>query len=163
MEKYEGFVKEWLGSPKYTQKGKDGNALFDIAFPPEGPNAGDVKWKKLTRGIGQWDINLEHAIAGGDNCTGYVKTRVWVPDAMDGQLELGSDDSIKAWLNGRLVHANKTNRGVTPGQDKVKVKLKDGWNDLMLKVTDCSGGWGFCCRVRKADGSAIDGLKVEAK
>ncbi|MHC5057535.1 MAG: HEAT repeat domain-containing protein [Planctomycetota bacterium] len=163
MEKFEGFVKEWQASVQYTQKGKSGSALFDIAFAPENPNAKDVKWKKITRGIRQWDIDLEHAIKGGDNCAGYVKTRVWAPEAADARLEIGSDDAVKVWLNGKLVHANNTNRGVTPGQDKVNVKLRKGWNDLMLKVIDSSGGWGFCCRVRKADGSAFDGLKVEAE
>ncbi|MHC4250132.1 MAG: HEAT repeat domain-containing protein [Planctomycetota bacterium] len=163
MEKFEGFVKEWLASVKYTQKGKDGSALFGIAFPPEDPNAKNVKWKKITRGIHQYDINLEDAIEGGDNCAGYVKTRVWAPEAAGARLEIGSDDAVKAWLNGKLVHANNTNRGVTPGDDKVNVKLRKGWNDLMLKIIDSSGGWGFCCRVRKADGSAFDGLKVEAE
>ncbi len=33
----------------------------------------------------------------------------------------------------------------------------------MLKVIDNSGGWAFCCRVRNPDGTALDGLKVEAK
>ena len=52
---------------------------------------------------------------------------------------------------------------MSPRQDLVKAKLREGWNELLLKVVDNSGGWSFCCRVRKPDGSALEGLKVEAK
>jgi hypothetical protein len=41
------------------------------------------------------------------------------------------------------------------------VKLAKGWNDLMLKVVDQQGGWVFCCRIRKPDGTAMEGLRVE--
>ncbi len=34
---------------------------------------------------------------------------------------------------------------------------------LELKVIDNEGGWGFACRVRNRDGSALDGLRIEAK
>ena len=163
MEKYDGYLKDWLASAKYTQKGKNGNALFDIAFPPEDANATGVKWTKVTRGINKFDIDLQNAIEDGDNCAAYVKTRVWAPADADARLEIGSDDGVKVWLNGKVVHAHNTNRGVTPGEDKVKVRLKSGWNDLMLKIVDGEGGWAFCCRVRKADGSALDGLKVKAE
>ena len=162
MDKYEGYVLSWTGSGPYRQKGKGGMDLFDVAFPPEQPGAKGVKWTRLTRGVGSWEVNLEAAIAGGDHCAGYVRTRVWSPAQQDARLELGSDDSVKVWLNGKLVHANKVNRGVEPRQDLANVSLREGWNDLMLKVTDNEGGWAFCCRVRTRDGSALDGLKVQA-
>jgi hypothetical protein len=60
-------------------------------------------------------------------------------------------------------HAEYANRGLSARQDIAKVKLRNGWNDLLLKVIDHEGGWAFCCRVRKPDGSTLEGLKVEAK
>jgi hypothetical protein len=92
-----------------------------------------------------------------------MRTQIWSPADQDARLEMGSDDSIKVWLNGKLVHSNYANRGMSPRQNLVDVKLQEGWNELMLKVVDNEGGWGFCCRVRSPDGSALEGLKVEAK
>jgi len=92
-----------------------------------------------------------------------VRTRVWSPAEQPARLELGSDDSIKVWLNGKLVHANQVTRGVQPRQDLVRVELRKGWNELLLKVVEHEGGWGFCCRIRKPDGTALDGLRMEAK
>ena len=166
MEQYEGYILEWLVTGPYIEKGKDGRAIFDTAFPPEDPDARDIKWKRLIHGIGSWDINLE-AMFGSfnlrDHCCAYMRTRVWSPIEQDAKLELGSDDAIKAWLNDKLVHSNYANRSLSPRQDIVDVKLREGWNKLMLKVVDNEGGWAFCCRLRKTDGSAIKGLKVKTE
>lgn len=162
MEKYQGYVLTWLGSGPYTRKGKNGSQLFDIAFGPEKGDK-DVKWKRITRGVDSWGINLEAAFGGLDHCAAYVRTRVFSPVDQAARLELGSDDSITVWLNGKRVHANNCNRGMNPRQDLVNVKLKKGWNVLLLKVIDNSGGWAFCCRIRNAEGAALEGLKTEAK
>jgi len=163
MEQHEGYILVWLAAGPYIEKGKEGRAIFDMAFPPERPDAKNVKWKQLTQGVGSWDINLEATFGSRDHCGAYMRTQIWAPENQDARLELGSDDSIKVWLNGKLVHANYANRGMSPRQDIVDVKLRNGLNELMLKVVDNEGGWAFCCRVRRPDGTALEGLKVEAK
>jgi len=163
MEQYESYILVWLATGPFVEKGKEGRAIFDKAFPPEDPDAANVKWKRLTQGIGLWDINLEATFGSRDHCGAYMRTQIWSPKNQDARLELGSDDAIKVWLNGKLVHSNYANRGMSPRQDLVDVKLRHGWNELMLKVVDHEGGWTFCCRVRKPDGSSLEGLKVEAK
>ena len=162
MEQYEGYILVWLASGPYSEKGKQGSDIFKTAFGPE-KSGTDVKWKRLTQGIGSWDINLESTFGSRDHCGAYMRTRIWSPAEQDIQLELGSDDSIKVWLNGKVIHVNNTNRGMSPRQDLVNTKLRKGWNDLLLKVTDNEGGWSFCCRVRRPDGSVLDGLNFEAK
>ena len=64
-------------------------------------------------------------------------------------LGVSSDDSIKVWLNGEVVHTNAVNRGrgSTPAnidgyQDKIEVNLVEGANLLMVKVSERGGGWG---------------------
>jgi HEAT repeat protein len=162
IEQYEDYILDWVGAGPYQAKGKDGHALFEMPFPPEQPAAA-VNWTKFAKGMGPWNVDLGEALGGGDNVVGYARTRVWSPAAQPGQLELGSDDGVKVWLNGSVVHANNTERGLGPRQDLVKVDLKEGWNELLLKITNQGGGWAFCCRVRHPDGNAIDGLKVESK
>lgn len=163
LTEFEGYILRWLASGPYAEKGKDGPALFDVTFPPEQKDARKVEWKPLKKGIGSWNIDLESAIERGDNCAAYMRTRVLSPRAQDARLELGSDDAIKAWLNGEFVHGKNGSRGLAPRQDIVRVKLREGWNDLMLKVVEHGGGWAFCCRVRGPDGTALEGLKIEAR
>ena len=163
MEKYDGYILVWQVSGPYIVKGKESRDVFSKAFRPEIPNAKEVKWQKLTKGIDSWKINLESTFGSKDHCGAYARTRIWSPAAQGVQLELGSDDAIKIWINGKLTHENYTHRGNAPRQDIVKAKLQKGWNLLMAKVVDHGGGWEFCCRIRKPDGSALDNLKVEAK
>lgn len=163
MEQYEGYILNWLGSGPYMQRNKESRDIFDTPFPPETPNPEGVKWTPVTRGIGSYDINLDAAFGSGSHCAAYLWTRIGSPEEQDARLELGSDDAIKAWLNGKPVHANYAHRGVSPRQDIVNVKLQKGSNELLLKVVNHEGGWGFCCRLRKSDGSAMEGLKVEAR
>jgi HEAT repeat protein len=160
LERFDGYILTWSISGPYKQDGKDGNALFNIAFAPEKAE-GEAKWQPLDKGVGAWDISLDTAIGGGDNQAAYMRCRVVSPAAMDAQLELGSDDAIKVWLNGKVVHAKNVDRGLTAREDIVKVHLNQGANDLMIEVINKAGGWGFACRVRKTDGTAIEGLKYE--
>ena len=56
-------------------------------------------------------------------------------------MRVGSDDAIKVWLNGAVVHNNPVNRGASDFQDTFYVDLVAGDNLLMVKVSERSGGW----------------------
>lgn len=123
-----------------------------------------VASKPLRAGVGPWGINLEGFFGAEDHCAAYVRTRVFFPAAQDARLEMGRDDCVKAWLNAKAVHTPPyCNRSLAPRQDVVGVKLQSGWNELMLKVVDHERGWTLGCRLRRPDGSALAGAKVEAK
>ena len=109
-----------------------------------------------------WLIELEKDPAlAGNNRVAYLWTRMWSPKEQKARLELGSDDGVKVWLNGQLVHANNATRPAEPGQDKIEVTLKEGWNSLLVKLTQGGGQWALCVRLRAPDGGKLDGLKVE--
>ena len=56
-------------------------------------------------------------------------------------MEVGSDDSIKVWLNGEVVHNNPVNRGSGGFQDTFRVNLRRGDNLLLVKVVEYTGNW----------------------
>ncbi len=154
MDKYRGYVTSWLISEPYTK-----GPLFDTAYPPEAPGAPGVKWKPLRDGVGPQVINLARAVGGGNRAV-YMTTHVFSPAARDVRLEIGSDDGVKVWLNGKRVHANNANRPIKIGEDRVDAKLAKGWNRLLVKVTQGGGDWALSVRVTARDGAAIDGLRV---
>jgi hypothetical protein len=114
----------------------------------------------LTFGDEPWTINLATAI-GGDDRAAYLRSRVWSPKAQPAMLELGSDDGVKAWVNGALVNANNTPRPLTPWEDRVNIELREGWNAVLLKVVQGGGGWGACARVRAPGGTDLPGLRFD--
>jgi len=41
------------------------------------------------------------------------------------------------------------------------VTLKEGWNPLLVKLTQAQGQWSLVVRFRSSDGGKLEGLKVE--
>ncbi len=153
----EGHITKWEISGPYTQEGKDGPALFDVVFSPETPGDKSVKWRPVTGAT----VDLAQLI-GGENRVAYLRAGVSSPKPQKARLEIGSDDGVKVWLNGKLVHANNASRGVTPGQDKVDVMLKQGVNTLLLKINQGGGGWGACARLAASGGGELAAASAKA-
>jgi hypothetical protein len=81
--------------------------------------------------------------------------------ARPARLEIGSDDGVRVWLNGREVHGRNVMRGLTAGEDVVDVELVRGRNELLMKITQGGGDWRACCRVRGPDGFRLEGVRFE--
>ena len=58
-------------------------------------------------------------------------------------MGVGSDDAVKVWLNGEVVHINNVDRATTGVQDLFRVNLKVGGNLLLVKVSDNLWNWGM--------------------
>jgi HEAT repeat protein len=163
MDQFSGYINTWQAAGPYRQPGKECQALFDIAFPPEQADAKDVVWKAAPlpadAALG-WQTDLL-PLCGGDQCAVYMRARVFSPKEQAVKLEIGSDDGIKLWVNGKIVHANNTMRPIAAGQDKAQATLKEGWNEFLAKVTQNNMGCGACVRIRAADGSSVPGLKFD--
>ena len=57
------------------------------------------------------------------------------------QMRVGSDDAVKVWFNGKVVHKNPIERGSRGFQDTFFVNLKQGDNLLLVKVSEATGNW----------------------
>jgi hypothetical protein len=86
---------------------------------------------------------------------------VFVPAAQPVIFEIGSDDGIKLWVNDEVIHTNNTIRGIVPGEDRVKGKLRAGWNDLFVKITQSTAGCGFILTIKSPEGGEIPGLRFD--
>lgn len=159
------FDSGWLCAGPYRREGTSAQDLFDVAFAPEQAGGGHIIWRRapgasdLSR---QGEVVLDKLV-GGDHCVVYLTTRVFVPAAQRVNLEIGSDDGVKFWVNGELVHANNAVRGLTPGQDRAAANLRAGWNELLAKITQHTLGCGMTLRIVTADGKEVSGLQFDPR
>ena len=63
------------------------------------------------------------------------------------ELLVGSDDMVRVWLNGALVHTNDSYRAWSEDEDKVAIDLEAGDNALLVRVENGGGGWSFDVKV----------------
>ena len=129
-----------------------GGAVTEEMIATIGANAGDavgdLEWTvgeiSETGGNNVNDLVNEIGLGSGDvnDHSVYGLIILDAPEDQSGvPMKVGSDDSIKVWLNGEVVHTNAINRGAGDFQDDFKVNLVAGGNVLLVKVSERGGGW----------------------
>jgi len=149
--KTKGYLCDWEVAGPYIQKGKRYRELFDIPFGPELPDV-DVPWKPVLLEAHEQHplyINLDTCLLHFNQSVAYLRTEIASDRQKSAQLEIYTDDGVKAWLNGKLIHENNVNRGIQEGSDTVNVTLRQGVNNLMLKVTEDIWGSAAIVRLQK--------------
>ena len=76
-----------------------------------------------------------------DNHVAYGSISLLSPRKQNTMMYVGSDDAVKVWLNGKLVHDYLFDRGASDYQDSSPVTLKLGKNTLLVAVYELRGGW----------------------
>ena len=108
-------------------------------------------------GSGVWEAHTL-AATGGDNINQMTDALGWgsgsaiydhvvygsvtlnAPREQETTMLVGSDDEVKVWLNGELVHYNPVLRGAGDYQDAFPVRLKSGDNVLLVAVSNSGHG-----------------------
>lgn len=93
----------------------------------------------------------------------YALTYIYSSKDQTMSLLLGSDDGVKVFFNDQEVHRVLKIRIGMPDQDKVPLRLKQGWNKLMLKIENNYGGYNFYARVLDPDDSLVFSPKMKSK
>lgn len=104
-------------------------------------NGSVLRWKKVAAPTGA--VSLDTVVGRIDWALAYGYAEIHSIHARACVLTCGSDDGIRIWLNGVLVHENEVGRGYAPQSDAVTVRLKEGLNRLVVKVDNYTAGWGF--------------------
>ena len=119
-----------------TEGAKEGDKVGDLAWTlgeiaeTGGNNVNDTVNEI---GLGEGDVN--------DHSSYALITLESDSDQSGVDMKVGSDDSVKVWLNGEVVHTNAVNRGAGDFQDTFQVNIKKGENLLLVKVSERGGGW----------------------
>jgi CubicO group peptidase (beta-lactamase class C family) len=92
-------------------------------------------------------VNLDSIYKQADFSSAYALAEIKSGEKKSMILALGSDDGVRVWLNGKLIHDNWIPRGVTADADVVPLDLIKGSNQILIKVQDMQQGWGFCARL----------------
>lgn len=132
-------------------------ATFATEHGPEGgvdltglQGPGDLTWREAP----EYVDGQVHLFAGTLGSM-YLYRTIDAPSARDMRVGLGSDDGLRVWVNGKLVHDNPAARGVVVDQDMVDLPLRAGRNEVLLKVVNYGGAFGFAFRRMTEDAGGL--------
>ncbi len=164
VDQLEEYLTAWQAAGPYTKENVSPSKLLDEVFPPETQDASGVEWRPIPVGTNPKMPFLAELdkVWKGDDRAGYLRTFIWSDKAQAVRLEMGSDDGVKAWLNGTVVHVKNSGRDCKPNEDKVDVTLNEGWNTLLLKISQGGGEWCACARLRTPEDTKVSGIRNEA-
>jgi hypothetical protein len=141
---------------------------LDLAAQYPGKDGKIIGWQAVERSITpQSDLTDEffvefHKYFDGlhYDAVAYGLTYLHAPREMDASLAFGSDDGIVIWLNGTEVHRHDVGRPYTPKEERVNVRLREGSNTLLVKISQGGGMWGFGMHVETPDGRPLPDVCV---
>ncbi|MHC4547533.1 MAG: hypothetical protein ACYTEZ_02050 [Planctomycetota bacterium] len=116
-----------------------------------------ARWKKAkVRPTGQVDLR-QQGFGYPEHACAFALTYVHVDGALPARVWVGSDDGHTLYVNGELQEKRPTTRTFTFDDDFADVRLRAGWNRILLKVHNTTGTWGFLMRVTGRDGEPLPG------
>jgi len=128
-------------------------AGFDAVYPPEkgvdlkasyvAKNGRKVGWEEFKGFVPGRVVDLARLFPPQDRTDAvvYLYHAFESPRAFKLRLSLGSDDSLSVFFNGkRVIHENHV-RAAAPDQDYADVEVREGRNELLLKIGQLAGEW----------------------
>jgi len=118
---------------------------FNEAFPPEkSVDLNETHDKLRWTAHPEWEDGIVHTLHTPGTSATYLYREITANGKKNTVTAgFGSDDGIAVWLNGKRIHSKDVPRGPAPNQDMVTLNLKDGPNQLLVKIYNISGGCGF--------------------
>ena len=156
--------KEWLvigPFPEGLAKEEGPENSIDLNGELKG-KSGPVKWKLFTAQMAgpQTKLDWEKGpFSAKDNVSAYALIHIKAPAATECRLYVSHDDGGRAWLNGTRIHDNNKTGAVKADEFNVPIKLEEGWNRLLFKVTNSNAGFGLLLRIADANKAPIQGLE----
>ncbi|MCH2100311.1 MAG: PSD1 and planctomycete cytochrome C domain-containing protein [Planctomycetes bacterium] len=160
----------WYGTWPYKPQ-SEGDPGYDTVFGPEADSTIDFA-KKYAPDNYSWVFVAQ--VKDGERVTSlpsgqaisFAGKRLFVPSERELELSLGSDDGIQVYLNGKMIHENRVNRGVAPDQEKVVIKLTPGVHTFVMKIINTGGAGGLYYEARppqdELGGSLVFALTPES-
>ncbi len=119
-----------------------------------------LRWYRVQQDLRGGRLDFEPYFVETDRATAYALTYAVSDRARPAEIRLGSDDSIKLFVNGEPALSRNVNRGVSFDEDVVPIHLRKGVNTLLFKVSDEWGSWGLLARLTGPQDTPLAGVRI---
>ena len=154
------FIKDWLVcGPFPNENGQNINTDFlmehggefkiqpipSLQHSSDSVAEGIISWRRIkTDASGKLDFR-KHMQPNQKNVA-YAAAYIKCDKKIQALLKTGSNDRLKVWLNGKLIHFYPDPRASEPDADHIWIELHKGENLLLAKVDQVGGNWWLYAR-----------------
>ena len=104
----------------------------------------DIQWSRIKANGPVW---IHERLSPNVDCVAYAHTYVWSPDDRDVDALVSTDDAGKLFINGELVWGIPGINHLKVDRFAVPVHLVKGWNEVLIKICQTGGHWGYAFRI----------------
>lgn len=104
---------------------------------------GMVRWRSVQPNAEGYVDLLRFFAPQSSQIVSYLFRAIESPVDQEATILIGTDDGCKLWVNGTLALSHRRHEAAAPGRDVVKVPLKKGKNEIVLKINNGDGPHGF--------------------
>ncbi|MBD3243608.1 MAG: hypothetical protein GF331_23665 [Chitinivibrionales bacterium] len=116
------------------------------------------RWFRMIGSPSEGMMRLDGVMLDLPKSVGYFMTYLNADEELDAFLFVGSCEGIRVWLNGSEIHTHKRLNVPIVDNSVVRVALRPGPNELLIRIDRYLGGWNMSCRVTGTDGNALPGV-----
>jgi hypothetical protein len=162
----------WVIGPLENPGGGAADVVHPIETEPidlnkaySGQGGKQVRWRKVQRPakanpLAEFVVDLNELYGQPTNVAAYAVAWIEAAQETDAVLGVGSEDGFVAWLNGqRVASVLKAPRTYASRGDQAPVHLKQGRNELLLKITLTQAGWKFSADLTDSAGRSLEGVR----
>jgi uncharacterized protein DUF4838 len=155
----QGFINRWQICGPFPNPGMTGHdraygpeKAIDLAASFPGKGDGTIRWKVSSTPSWQGYVDFLKEYDETDSVVAYAVCWVTLKEGPRNVLfRIGSNDSVKAFLNGIEIWNHKVERTAGVDADLVPVTLPQGTSSVLLKIGQTGKNWGFYFRITEPD------------
>ena len=164
-----GYFSDWYVVGPFDNERGSG---FDVAYEPEErfdrqvPMDGkerEVSWRWCpARQHPLGLVVLDEVIEPDEQSVAYLATSLRPRDPGPAEIRISSTGPYKLILNGEVVGSREVERTYAPDQDRHVIRLREGWNSLLVKLGHERGDWIFSARLTDLSGRPLQSVQCES-
>lgn len=156
-----GYLKKWLIAGYYKDSDLAADEIRTSSMDDLIEKLKALKAQKFEKTVSPSAfINLKSLLENPPYTYSYALTQIYSPRKRKINFLIGVDDGLAIWLNGKKVYENYEKYIYFADEDTVSVLLKQGWNELFIKILYSGGiGYGFTLRITNDTGKVIENIK----
>jgi hypothetical protein len=156
-------IQDWLVIGPFDNKQGEG---LDFQYQPELNVMPDKTYEGLKQQV-QWKnhsfpngyVDFDALYDPDDFTVAYGYVGIYSPRQQIVRFELGCNGDVKVFQNYNSIYKKRNINALFPSGEVFYHKLFQGWNHIIVKVSERAGPWGFYLEVTDVNGQTIPELR----